>query len=484
MRLCSQHRVPYFALSTGKNWGYGSASPARSGLAIDLGGMNQIRLYDDKLGYVRVEPGVTQAQLHGFLQARGGRFWLDATGSSPECSLVGNTLERGFGHTPYADHAAHASALEVVLPDGKVIETGFGAFGAVKAKHVYPPGLGPSLDGLFFQSSFGIITAMTIWLMPAPERTCAFFLALKSAEQYPALIEALRPLRLSGQLRSAIHLGNAYRVLPSFTQFPWDNLPEGGTLQGEALARLQQCHGVLAWHGSGALYGTAGEIREGRRALRRALRGLDVKLIFVDEGRLALLQRLQPLLARFGAGRLARQIDLLAPAYGLLHGRPTDRFLPTVYWRKRLPAPSQPDPDRDRCGLIWCAVLSELDGVQADAVQKIATDSLLGAGFEPAITTTFLSERCLEHVISISFDREVAGEDDKARHAFETLLNALLAEGYFPYRLPTFAQGLMDKAQGGYRQLLTTLKSAFDPGRLFADGRYTITNDSDPASPG
>lgn len=483
VRLCRARGVPFYALSTGKNWGYGSASPAQSGWVINLSGLNRIRLFDERLGYVRIEPGVTLEQLYAFLQARGGRFWLDPAGSSPACSVIGNTLERGFGHTPYADHAAQACALEVVLPDGEVIDTGFGAFGPVKAKHVYMPGLGPSIDGLFYQSGLGIVTAMTVWLMPAPERTCAFFIGLKRPEEYPALIDALRPLRLSGRLRSAVHLGNAYRVLPSFTQFPWDQVPDGGPLQGPALADQQHRYGVMAWHGSGALYGTAGEIGEGKRALRWALRGLDSRLIFIGDARMALLQRLQPLLARVGAGRLARQVNLLGPAYGLLKGIPTDRFLPTVYWRKRKPAPPQPDPDRDRCGLIWCAVLSEVIGDQADAVQKITTDRLLAAGYEPAITTTFLSGRCLEHVISISFDRDVDGEDGRARQAFDTLLAALIAEGYLPYRLPTFAQGLMRQAQPGYQQILSGLKAALDPGRLFAQGRYAVNEDSDDSDP-
>ena len=477
VRLCQKHHVPFYALSTGKNWGYGSASPARPGVAVDLRGMKSIRLFDESLGYVRVEPGVTLGQLYEFLQARGGRFWLDPTGSSPGCSIIGNTLERGFGHTPYADHAAHACALEVVLPGGDVIETGFGAFNGVKAKHVYAPGLGPSIDGLFYQGSLGIVTAMTIWLMPAPERTCAFFIGLKRPQEYPALVDALRPLRLSGRLSSAVHLGNAYRVLPSFTRFPWEAVSDGGPLRGQALAELQLRFGVLAWHGSGALYGSAGDIREGRRALRQALRGLDARLIFIGDAKLALLQRLKPLLARLGAGRLARQFDLLTPAFGLLKGIPTDRFLPTVYWRKREPAPPVPDPDRDGCGLIWCAVLSEISGEQADQVQKIATDCLLEAGYEPAITTTFLTGRCLEHIVSVSYDRAVEGEDDKARGAFETLLEALLAKGYFPYRLPTFAQGLvMARAGAGYRSMLVALRSTLDPKGLMADGRYTVAS--------
>ena len=29
-RLCQKYRVPFYAVSTGKNWGYGSAFPVRS----------------------------------------------------------------------------------------------------------------------------------------------------------------------------------------------------------------------------------------------------------------------------------------------------------------------------------------------------------------------------------------------------------------------------------------------------------------------
>ncbi len=470
-RLCQQSRVPFYAVSSGRNWGYGSAMPAKPGIVIDLGGMDRIRSYHEKLGYVRVEPGVTLGQLHAFLQARGGRFWIDSAGASPACSVIGNTLERGFGHTPYANHAALACALEVVLPQGDVIETGFGAFGAVNAKNVYAPGIGPAVDGLFFQSSFGIVTAMTVWLMPAPERFCAFFIGIERPEQLPHLIDALQPLRLCGRLKSAIHIGNAYRILPSFTQRPTDRR---GPLRGGELEALKRRFGVLAWHGSGGLYGSAGDIREGKRSLRRALRGVATRLLFLDDARLALARRLQPLLNRFGAAHLARQIDVMVPAYGLLKGVPSDRFLASVYWRKpELPCQT-PDPDRDCCGLIWCAVLSEIDGKHADTVQRMATDCLLDAGFEPGITTTLISERCLDHVISITYDRDVAGEDEAARRAFEALLQTLLAAGYFPYRLPTFAQDVvMSQASHGYRALLAGLKATLDPERLFADGRYT-----------
>ena len=48
---------------------------------------------------------------------------MDATGSSAACSVLGNTLERGFGHSPYSDHAGQVVCMEVMLADGRIIQT-------------------------------------------------------------------------------------------------------------------------------------------------------------------------------------------------------------------------------------------------------------------------------------------------------------------------------------------------------------------------
>ena len=92
----------------------------------------------------------------------------------------------------------------------------------------------------------------------------------------------------------------------------------------------------------------------------------------------------------------------------------------------------------------------------------------------PGMTTTFLNERCLDHVISIVYDRNVDGQDQAARRAFESLLESLMAAGYWPYRLPTFAQGILAQGNPGYRALIARLKRTFDPQNLFANGRYTL----------
>src|SRR5215471_7134503 len=127
MRIANRRSVPVYPISTGRNWGYGSRMPAASGcVLLDLGRMNRILDFNEDLGYVTVEPGVTQAQLQDFLAERKSNLWMDSTGASPNCSLIGNAVERGFGHTPYGDHFAHSCDYEVVLPTGEVLETGFG----------------------------------------------------------------------------------------------------------------------------------------------------------------------------------------------------------------------------------------------------------------------------------------------------------------------------------------------------------------------
>ena len=240
LRVANRFRIPVYPVSSGKNWGYGSRVPSRdASVLLDLSRMNRIQEFDEKLAYVTVEPGVTQRQLFQFLGARNSGLWMDATGSSPDCSLIGNVVERGFGHTPYGDHFAQVCAFEVVLPTGDLAETGFSRFGSAPSGRVYRWGVGPSLEGLFSQSNLGIVTRMTIWLMPAPEHFEAFFFQCNRHDQLAPLVEALRPLRLQGVLRSTVHIANDYKVLGGIQQYPWQETNGETPLRPEVMEQLR-----------------------------------------------------------------------------------------------------------------------------------------------------------------------------------------------------------------------------------------------------
>ena len=102
VQVANQQRTPIYPVSTGKNWGYGSRVPPRSGcVLVELRRLDRNTDYDEKLAYVTVEPGVTFRRLHEFLVARNSNLMLSVTGSTPDSSPVGKPWSgaRGLGHT-------------------------------------------------------------------------------------------------------------------------------------------------------------------------------------------------------------------------------------------------------------------------------------------------------------------------------------------------------------------------------------------------
>ncbi len=59
--------------------------------------------------------------------------------------------------------------MEVVLGTGEVLRTGMGALPNAKTWQQNKYGYGPWIDGLFKQSTLGVVTKMGFWLYPAPE---------------------------------------------------------------------------------------------------------------------------------------------------------------------------------------------------------------------------------------------------------------------------------------------------------------------------
>ena len=467
--IANRYGMPLYPISSGRNWGYGSRVPVLDGCALlDLSRLNKIVDYSEELGYATVEPGVTQQALYDFLRERKSNLWIDATGSSPDCSLIGNAVERGFGHTPYSDHFANLCGLEVVLPNGEVVETGFSGMPGAGTGSVYRWGVGPTLDGLFSQSNFGIVTRATVWLMPAPPYFQAFFFQASDPESLVGLVDALRPLRLDGTLRSAIHIGNDYKVLAGIQQFPWDEkLP----LTRDKMEEFRRKLKIASWSGSGALYGTRRQVAEARRLLKKAMNGKVERLQFLDDRMLRLASRFTRLYQSVTGLDLSRTLALLKPVYGLLKGIPTRDALGSAYWRKRMEIPSDPNPDRDGCGLLWCAPVAKLDGQEARTLVRLAEDTLLSHGFEPMISLTLLTERSLAAIVSISYDRSIAGEDAKAMNCYKELENRLYQHGFYPYRL-SIASMKVQSDRNSYTDLLKKIKAALDPGGILAPGRY------------
>ncbi len=476
VRIANRWNTPLYPVSSGKNWGYGSRVPPLSESALlDLSRLNRILDFDENLGFVTVEPGVTQRQLHVFLQEQKSLLWMDATGSSPDCSLVGNAMERGFGHTPYGDHCSHLCGLEVILPDGSVIETGAARFPGSLTASVSRWGVGPSLDGLFAQSNLGIVTRMTIWLMPKPDCFESFFFRCTDPDGLPALIDSLRRLRLRDILRSSMHIVNDYKVLGGLRQYPWAETSGATPLMPAAMKAFRKDLTIGHWNASGGLYGTKLQVTEGKRLLQKELFSQRGKLQFLSEDKLRLAIRFARPFKIFSGLDIRRTAKLVKPVMGLMRGEPmsSDFALSSAYWRKRNPPPSKPDPDKDLCGLLWYAPTSPADGKKVENLANLTVKIMLQFGFEPMISLTMITPRLIYSVLAITYDREIEDEDRKAMACYEELVQECQKQGYYPYRLGIQSQN-QSTASREYMHLLQSLKKSLDPNGILAPGRYRL----------
>jgi 4-cresol dehydrogenase (hydroxylating) len=473
VRIASEYGVGVYPISRGKNWGYGDAAPMRENQVIlDLRRMNRIIEVNSKLAYAVIEPGVTQGQLHAHLKEHKTGLWMDSSGAGPEASVVGNVLDRGFGHTRYGDHCLTTCGMEVVLADGEVLRTGLGHYEGAKAHRTYRYGIGPFLDGLFTQSNFGVVTQMGVWLMPQPEDFCAFFLSASDEGALGDLVERLAPLRMQGLLQSTIHIGNDLRIISGRMRYPWERAGGKTPLPAELRQALRREGGIGAWNVAGAIYGSRETVTATRKAVRRALKGY--RVIFLNDRTLRIAGALQRALGRFGLGKsLGEKLESVRPVYGLMQGTPTDEPMRGATWRVRGPMAADPtDPLDCNAGLLWIAPILPATAEDARHVMGLMEPVFAKYGFEALVTFTLITERSLVCVTNVSFDRREAEEVTRARLCYQELTEKLAAEGYVSYRTGPGGMAKLDKGSSVFWDVTGRIKEALDPRGVISPGRY------------
>jgi glycolate oxidase len=161
VRLCVQHGLPYVARGAGTGLS-GGAVPEAGGIVISLARMNRILEIDLESGRVTVEPGVTNLAVTQAVAPHGFYYAPDPS-SQQVCTIGGNVAENSGGAhcLKHGFTVTHVTGLEVVLPDGEIIELG--------GKGLDPPG--PDFMGVFIGSegTLGIATRITLRILRKPE---------------------------------------------------------------------------------------------------------------------------------------------------------------------------------------------------------------------------------------------------------------------------------------------------------------------------
>ncbi|GGY34113.1 FAD-binding oxidoreductase [Pseudoduganella albidiflava] len=479
VRTATRHRIPLYPISAGRNWGYGDACALSDGHAVvDLSGMNRILEADATLAYVVIEPGVTQQQLSRYLLEHDLPLWMDCTGAGPDTSLMGNILERGFGHSPYGNRFQNVASMELVLADGDVVRTGFGHYAASINHRVYPYGVGPYVDGLFTQSNMGIVTSLGLWLMPKTEALNHFLCMVREHDDIAPIIDALRPLRLDGTLRSILHIGNDLRVISGGTTFPRELTGGKVPLPEDVRLKLRAGAGVGAWTVSGALYGSNDQVAAARRAVRRALAPTRAHIQFLDERKLDLAATAARMLGNTGAGkRLAAKVALGRSLFDMNRGIPNGRFLAGAYWRRRggLPAgfPANANPALDNCGMLWVSPVLPMRGADLLRVHALAEPIFRTHGFDLFVTFSMINERALGGVLTVAYDAEDPAEVERARRCYRQVFETMMSAGYIPYRVGLQSMADLDNGDDAYWRMIGRIKAALDPANVIAPGRYS-----------
>jgi glycolate oxidase len=160
VKACAARGVPF--LPRGAGTGLSGGAVARGGVLISTARMGRILEIDVANRQAWVEPGVVNAHLSRAV-ARHGLHYAPDPSSQNACTIGGNVAENSDGpHTlKYGVTTNHVLALEVVLPDGAIVELGAAAADA--------PGYDFVSAFVGSEGTFGIATKILVRLTPVPE---------------------------------------------------------------------------------------------------------------------------------------------------------------------------------------------------------------------------------------------------------------------------------------------------------------------------
>lgn len=457
VEIAASFKIRFYAVSTGHNWGYGTAMPVENDcVLVDLSRMNRILEIDQELGLISLEPGVTQGQLSEYFLSVGADFFVPTTGAGPSASLIGNALERGWGITPEEDHFGAVRSLRAVLPDGSLYRSSLASMGMPMAAAGWKWGVGPYLDGLFSQSNFGIVTSMTLALRRRPQHIEVYIFTLKDERQFCDLMSHCRDL-----LRDLHGIAGGMKFMNQAQyRLTLDTSELGLGLSNE-----------FSWLGFGVLHCRKSMVSATRAAVRRALKPHLSQLIFLNEGRVKRFEALARLVPGAPGKKMARQAKQARDVLHIVRGEPRGLELRLVYRHVPVPPDGPRDPVKEGVGIIWYAPIIPLKPNLISKMVVTIQSVLRQYDMPEAISLTTVNDRCAMGVIPILYQRP-AGKD-AAHSCFRDLWRRGSDLGCFPYRINVAAMDdLVASGDPSYWQFIRTLKKSVDPDGLFAPGRY------------
>lgn len=449
--VANEFGLPLSPISTGQNNGYGGKSPRLKGAAVvDMGRrMNRILEVNEKFGYALVEPGVTYFDLAHHLKAINSSLMID----TPDLgwgSVVGNTLERGVGYTPYGDHFMWQTGLEVVLPTGRIMRTGMGAVPGSNTWQLFPYGFGPYPDGLFTQSNLGIVTKMGIGLMQRPPASMTYLVTFDREEDLGAIMDTMLPLRINMfPIQNVPVVRNIVLDAGVVSQrTEWQTDP--GPLTAEAIEKMKKALNLGYWNFYGTLYGPEEMIQMAWGIIQQAFGRIPGARFFTQRERTE--------------ANGDRGAHVLHDRHKINNGIPSLDEMKLMDW---LPNGAH----------VSFSPISAVDG--QDALRQAGMVKRRSDEYRKDYAAQFIiGLREMHHICLFLYDKSKPSDRQETLDLMRLLIKEAAAQGYGEYRthnalmddvMATFSWG-----NGALRDFHEAIKDALDPRSIMAPGKSGI----------
>src|SRR5262252_354788 len=161
MRLASQNKVPVVPRGAGTGLS-GGAIARKEAIMLAMARMNKILEIDVENQRAVVQPGVVNLEVSN-AAAKYGFYYAPDPSSQRACTIGGNVAENSGGPHTLAMGVTvnHITGLEVVLPDGRIVEFG--------GKAQDSCGLDLTVFFVGSEGTMGVVTRITVKLTKLPE---------------------------------------------------------------------------------------------------------------------------------------------------------------------------------------------------------------------------------------------------------------------------------------------------------------------------
>ena len=191
MKLCNENHIPVTPRGAGTGL-VGGAVPVCGGVLLVTTRMNKILAYDEENFTVTVQPGVLLNTLAEDAATRGLLYPPDP--GEKFATLGGNvsTNAGGMRAVKYGATRDYVSAMTVVLPSGEIVHFG---------SNVSKTSSGYSLLNLMIGSegTLGIITELTLKLIPAPKVTVSLIVPYENLDEAIATVPKFKKNHMNPQ---------------------------------------------------------------------------------------------------------------------------------------------------------------------------------------------------------------------------------------------------------------------------------------------